>query len=157
MTAVVERLLEHYSEAAQRMRELPFYNTALDVELVGWCRLRGEIEGGVLITPWCLNLLWVPGAQNELPAKGERCILELHDIEYEGVVAQIEPALRFASAALLSQTQALEDQAAARAVAKEVMALLTTSATAADSDAVAPDQPVDPQRRALFRRVLGGQ
>lgn len=118
MTAVVERLLAHYGEADQRMQSLPFYNPALSVELVGWCRLQGETEGGVLITPWCLNLVWLPGSQEGLPARGERCILKLQDNEYEGVVAQIEPELRFASAALLSQTHALEDQAAARAVAK---------------------------------------
>lgn len=163
MSATVERLLAHFRQASERMRELPFYNPALRVELVGWRPFREEIQGGVLITPWCLNLIWIPAAPETLPAKGECCILALNGAEYEGVVAQIAPDLCVASAPLLSETLGLEDQPSAVQVADEVISLLlgpqeadTGRAEVPTETAPTTGQPPDPARRALFRRMLGG-
>ena len=44
----------------ERMTGLPFVNEALRVEMIGLCRWRG-LWLGVLITPWCMNLMLLPG------------------------------------------------------------------------------------------------
>ncbi len=45
---------------AKRMRDLPIVNVALSVQAVGFNRF-GEDWLGVLITPWSMNLLLLPG------------------------------------------------------------------------------------------------
>jgi len=45
----------------ERMTGLPFVNDALRVEAVGLRRWRG-LWIGVLLTPWCMNLMLLPGA-----------------------------------------------------------------------------------------------
>lgn len=152
MEGVASRLLAHYQGAAQRMRELPFFNPALAVELVGWQPLQAETPSGVLITPWCLDLIWVPLNQ-ALPRKGETVCLTLGEDVYEGTLAWIEPDLYYASAPLVSDTRVLVDQTAARALAEEVMALLLASRDAASTGV----QVENPARRALFRRAFGGE
>jgi [NiFe] hydrogenase assembly HybE family chaperone len=47
----------------ERMAGLPFLNEALRVELVGLHRWRG-LWLGVLVTPWFMNLLLLPGDDN---------------------------------------------------------------------------------------------
>jgi [NiFe] hydrogenase assembly HybE family chaperone len=44
----------------ERMAGLPFVNAALRVELIGLRRWQG-LWLGVLLTPWCMNLLLLPG------------------------------------------------------------------------------------------------
>lgn len=46
--------------AQSRMRDFPLSNPALRVELVG-LRAWGDVRVGVLITPWAMNLLLLPG------------------------------------------------------------------------------------------------
>lgn len=53
-------LLEHYRAAASRMATLPVYHRALDVRAVGF-RDYGGRRAGVVITPWFMNLLVLPG------------------------------------------------------------------------------------------------
>ncbi len=150
------QLLAHYRDADDRMQALPFYNPALSVELLVCDGLPAGTTVAVLITPWCLNLIWLAQADQAWPAKGERCLLRLPDGEYEGVVA-VADGLVWGSAALLSDTLALSDQTAARALAEETMRLLKQAAAVTDDNAAAAErQPENPQRRALFRRALGG-
>lgn len=152
MDEVARLLLAHYQGAAQRMRAQPFFNPALAVELVGWQPLQAQAQAGVLITPWCLALVWVPLKQ-ALPRKGETACLILGADEYEGTVAWIEPNLHYASAPLMSDTRGVVDQAAARALAEEVMALLLASREPPPTAV----QVENPARRALFRRALRGE
>lgn len=75
--AVIERysnrlseLAQCYLNADQRMADLPFYNPKLKVELRGFRLWLSEPEGdypvsgigltGILITPWCMNLVFLP-------------------------------------------------------------------------------------------------
>lgn len=60
--------------AATRMAGLPFLNTALRVEALGFRRWNGQWLG-VLVTPWSMNLLLLPYAAAQwtpLPQGGER-------------------------------------------------------------------------------------
>jgi [NiFe] hydrogenase assembly HybE family chaperone len=66
--------LAYASIAATRMAGLPFLNSALRVEAVGFRRWNGQWLG-VLVTPWSMNLLLLPDAAAQwtpLPQGGER-------------------------------------------------------------------------------------
>lgn len=66
-------LLSHYQGAADRMRDLPMFNPALTVAMPGWRTLDHGGEAGALITPWCINLLWVPGSLPCRPRASPAC------------------------------------------------------------------------------------
>ena len=60
-TAVAARVQAAFERVhRERMTGLPFVNDALRVEVVGLRRWRG-LWLGVLVTPWCMNLLLLPG------------------------------------------------------------------------------------------------
>lgn len=144
----------YYRAVAARMAELPVYNPALEVELLGW-RECAEIGGvGVLITPWCMNLFWQPPADAELPGKGERVLLALPSGDYECTLNH-DPSLgRHASASLCSPMQDFASQDAARAMAEEVLQLVFAIP---EPETTKPEPgPAAISRRDLFRRALGG-
>lgn len=145
-----QALLEVYREAAGRMAELPLCNPALEVVLPQWREVAGA-KVGVLITPWCLNLIWL--ADDELPPKGESCTLTLDSGEYQGVVAWHERLGRYGSASLVSDMSIFESQEEVESLAAEIAELIFAVPTP-DSVQVGADVQ-SPQRRALFRRMLG--
>lgn len=146
-------LLQVYRAAAERMVDLPLYNPALEPELYGW-RVVEDVQAGILVAPWCINLLWCPEPDFELPAKGENCVLSLPSGDYEGVVAYSEVVGRYGSASLLSDTLGFQSQDEAESFVDEISALIFACP---EPPAVmdATEKTENPQRRALFRRMLG--
>jgi len=145
----------YYRAVATRMAELPVYNPALGVELLGW-RACGEAGAvGVLITPWCMNLFWQPPAAAELPGKGERVLLALPSGDYECTLHEDASLGRHASASLCSPMQDFSAQAEARAMAEEVLQLVFAE-PAAEPPHEQASGPAPLSRRALLRRALGG-
>ena len=65
MTLTPQSLVDTYRQIAEeRMQDMPFFNTALQVEAVGF-RAWEEHQVGVLITPWFMNLVLIPGPEEE--------------------------------------------------------------------------------------------
>jgi [NiFe] hydrogenase assembly HybE family chaperone len=61
MTGVVEKLESTFNEIAlTRMADVPILNSALRVETVGFREWDGRWIG-VLVTPWMINLVLLPG------------------------------------------------------------------------------------------------
>ncbi|MGF1455715.1 MAG: [NiFe]-hydrogenase assembly chaperone HybE [Alphaproteobacteria bacterium] len=60
------RLLGAYRKAEEAMVGLPVHNGALRVEAVGF-RAFGEGFAGIVITPWCMNLTYVPSDASAPP------------------------------------------------------------------------------------------
>ena len=61
MTASAAQLVRHYQSILDdRMQGLPFVNDALEVEAVGFRDHDGH-SIGVLISPWFMNLVLLPG------------------------------------------------------------------------------------------------
>lgn len=141
----------HYQAAVERMAGLPVFNPALSVSIPAWYRMENGVEAGLVITPWCINFLWLP-VSAELP-KGATCLLSLPSGDYEGIVAQLDDGTRFGSASLVSDTSALNGQAAATELVREMEKLIF----AVPSPEALADQPAMPARRQLFRRLLGSQ
>ncbi|MDX1593910.1 MAG: [NiFe]-hydrogenase assembly chaperone HybE [Gammaproteobacteria bacterium] len=139
----------------ERMAGLPLLNDALEVEVVGFLAWRG-MHLGVLITPWCVNLMALPGPGSDWrpPAEGV-----WREDRFPGMVLQLlgghEPGLgAYAFRSLLSPVIGYDDQGAVRAVAREVLRQLLGEGDAAPA---APDRADHGAAPALSRRrLLGG-
>jgi [NiFe] hydrogenase assembly HybE family chaperone len=70
MSAVVHKLEAVFNDiAATRMAGLPICNEAVRVQAVGFCEWHG-LHVGVLVTPWTMNLVLLPGDGAELKMLG---------------------------------------------------------------------------------------
>lgn len=141
----------HYQAAVERMTGLPLFNPALTVAIPVWHRMENGVEAGLVITPWCINLAWLP-VSAEL-AKGAACLLSLPSGDYEGTVAVLADGTRFGSASLVSDTCVFTSQEEAGELVREMEKLIF----AQPSSEELADQPAMPARRQLFRRLLGSR
>lgn len=131
--------------AATRMRGLPLVNPALQVETLGFARQRAGEDAspgllGVLITPWCMNLIWLADDPAAAPADGE--LLEHHfgGQRLSFIGARDEVFGPYQSCSLFSPMFEFADQQSARDTAAQVLALLR--------------QAPSNERAALNRRAL---
>ncbi|MFW2404800.1 MAG: [NiFe]-hydrogenase assembly chaperone HybE, partial [Gammaproteobacteria bacterium] len=122
MTNEVTQLVERFRIIhAERMADLPLCNPRLEVEAVGFREFE-DLQLGVLITPWFMNLVllsgedawadWPQGSKSEwtLPAGTEEFTTG-HDDEIP----------TYLTAVLFRTVQDFADQDMARAVAERVM------------------------------------
>ncbi|PPE70081.1 [NiFe]-hydrogenase assembly chaperone HybE [Caldimonas thermodepolymerans] len=140
-------LVQAYGRIARtRMAGLPMCHPGLGVEAVGFHHrtLDGGEAGwlGVLVTPWCMNLVWRPDDPACVAAPGRERTHRLGEADYGFIGAQEDGMGRFEACSLFSPMFEFEDMAAARAVAGEVMRLLQAR------EAAVPEQPA--RRRFLF-------
>jgi [NiFe] hydrogenase assembly HybE family chaperone len=157
MQSILATLEAVYRDTVQvRMQELPVYNPALRVEARGF-KVRDGHCSGVLITPWCMNLLllpvggdsWAgltPGAQVEVafPSGTYRLTLSLP--------AGTAPHL---SLTLFTTVLDFADQETAQQVADEVLKRLYQAEAAGESaDPVSAELDRAGFRRPLSRREL---
>lgn len=157
------------------MRDLDFVNRALEVDIAGFRRYRGDWVGAV-ISPWFVNLYVLPGGGElwrDLGA-GERVKLPFPVGELE-FIADYEPTAEIPAALycpLLAPVTALKSQEEALRMAMDALETLFTPAAVAPTPAdalapatpeaapkaAAPDEPTAssvPSRRAFFRRIAG--
>lgn len=130
-----------------RMQDLPFLHPALQVEAVGF---EAACEGalGVLITPWFMNLIWLPfdGAQTVEPGANRVRELGGERLEFIGALETLFGAYEMCS--LFSPMSEFADQAAARETAVEVLRFLRRTLPK-------PDVPAVPSRRAFLTGRFG--
>lgn len=105
-----------------RMRDVPILNAALRVETVDFQPLADGCVG-VLITPWFMNLVWLPSVERgaDMP---DSPLLALPSGEYECQPNHAPTVGRFYTCSLFSPVLQFEDQAAAVLTAQEVMKLM---------------------------------
>ena len=134
--------------ATTRMRGVPVLNAALSVQAVGFgpdplltAATAAPTMLGVLVTPWCMNLLRLPlqpvdsatdAAAAGLLAPRVAAVRRYgaHALDFLGAH---EPALgAYEQASLFSPMFAFADQPAAVATAREVMRLIRAAVTAGD-------------------------
>jgi len=120
---------------SERMQGLPVLNPALEVEAVGF---RGHDDGclGVLITPWFMNLMLLPGEGDDwrgIPA-GSVQVHRFPSGTYEFIVGEETEIGHYQLCSLFSPVFEFADQAAAVATAEAALdALLDAAAVTADS------------------------
>lgn len=152
MTTRAPRLVIAFEQIARtRMAGVPVLNAALAVEAVGF-ESQTDAAGehgvlGVLVTPWFMNLIWLPAdaadPANEPQRVGETRLHVLGDQRFEFIGAH-EPSIgAYALCSLFSPMFEFVDQAAARATAQAVL-------TALREVPAAPAVPEPPPPRRAF-------
>ncbi len=163
MNYSIDRLVDSYRRiGAQRMQGLPIFNPHLNVEAVGFTPWQGRLLG-VLITPWFINLVLLPDAQDDWSelASGTAEVWELPAGEYEFTVTADDAIGVHQSLSLFTTVIDFPDQQTARAVAQEIMERILTSDVQPETKRVKSlnelptrvlDKPVS--RRDLLRRFF---
>lgn len=161
MNPASESLVTAYRRiAAERMAGIPFANDSLTVDGVGFRDVEGR-SVGVLITPWCMNLVVLREPSDEPGPEDceEKRTFRFPAGEFEFVNARIEDVPAHHALALFTSVEDFPDMATARAVAAEVLRRILepdaedapAERSQAGEDALAA-RPVS--RRTLLRRTL---
>lgn len=139
---------------AERMADLPFLNPALGVEAIGFRRVDGDWLGAV-ITPWCLQLLLLPGGGTlwqDISAGCRRTVtLPVGALEFIADAGEAAlPVLQYCP--LIAPVQHIPDAATARSAARDALDTVLAPLPVTPQEAPAPPQPaVDGGRRAFLR------
>lgn len=138
--------------ARTRMAGLPTVHPALRVEAVDFAP-HAAPDGeagllGVLVTPWCMNLVWLPATPHEGNAVirsgvAREFVLAGARYAFLGAHEALQGLGGFEACSLFSPMQDFADHAGARAVATEALRVLRQQAEAA---------PAAPARRAFLLR-----
>jgi [NiFe] hydrogenase assembly HybE family chaperone len=132
---------------------LPLYNAALEIEAVGFKRRDGRLCG-VLLTPWCMNLLLLPEESDEwqkLPA-GKTVEVKFPSSIHSCLLSAPEGIVPHLSLPLFTTVQDFTDHDTARRVALETLRLLYLDATDKRRATQEPNKP----RQTMNRRDLLG-
>lgn len=131
-----------------RMHGLPVVNDRLAVELIG-LREVDDHRLGVLLTPWFMNLLLLPGDDGWSDLEqGARVNIDYPSGPVEYLVTHDEELGTYLTAVLFGSVTDFSDQATARAVARETLRRLF--------EAPERDAGSDDGRRRMSRRSLFG-
>lgn len=140
---------------ATRMAGLPIVNPALRVEVVNFIPWEAGWLG-VLVTPWCMNLLWMPGQQTTpLGQPGTKVNWRFPTTTCEFVVCQEAALGTYLSCSLFSPMAAFANQEDACITATAILNALRQSPTARPEDADRPPEPIPAQRGWSRRALLG--
>lgn len=128
------------------MSDLPFINPALSVNTIGFA-LYEEDWLGVLVTPWTLSLLLLPGPDHEWQTHqvGDKLGLKYGDADYTFMLNEHELLGQYLSCSLSSPVGHLATQAIAEQLAKDVRRLIV---------AIPVQNVENPPRRELFSNLL---
>ena len=153
---------------ATAMRDVPVCNDALAVEAVGLAPWRhGWL--GILITPWFINLVYLPGPEPGADwdgfQPGDKAVYAFPAGRFDFVKAEVEGLGRLQSCSLFSPVQEFADQATARLTAQEALKALNDADNVEDLDGtplLAEEPQSDsrrPRREGMTRRgfLRGGK
>ena len=124
---LVAVLQEHFEEIrSTHMRGLPILNPRMAVEVVA-VRDFGEHRICVLITPWFMNLVMLPGNEEwSAVEQGESVSIKLPREALDFMVSHDDAIGTFLSVVLFRTVTDFPDQKTAREVARQVMHELFT-------------------------------
>lgn len=127
MTASAAQLVRHYQTILDnRMQGLPFVNDALEVEAVGF-RDYDEHSIGVLISPWFMNLVLLPGTGDwSACEQGSISRLEFPGEAIDFNVCHDEELGTYLTAVLFRTVADFPEQQTAIEVAEQIMERLFT-------------------------------
>lgn len=136
----VETLLSAYRDIVQpRMRSLPMFNEALQVEAVDF-QLHQDRPCGVIITPWFMNLVLLPAETDDWTAlaPGESHKVTFPAGDYECTASIVEGLGTHLALPLFTTVKDFTDQETAVLIARDILQRLRGN----------HDQPVDGARAA---------
>jgi len=123
MFPAVDKLLTAYRDKVEpRMCGLPMYNMALRVEAVGFGLHEGR-PCGVLVTPWCMNLIVLAGADDDWSGltSGDSVKVSFPAGDYAFTLSVPEGIEAHLSLPLFTTVQDITDQDMACEIAGEVL------------------------------------
>lgn len=150
--AWIERLEQTFQAIErERMQGVPILNANLQVKAIGFKRWQ-DYRLGILLTPWFMNIVLLPEAQDwQVGAKHN---IALPSGEYECIVGHENTLGFYLSCSLFSPVLEFENQAAAEATAEiALLHLLKQEAAPEPAKAEAP-KAINPEpltRRALLQ------
>ncbi len=167
------RLTAHFDELHKRaMADLPASNPALSVACVGF-RRWGDSAFGIVVAPWTMNVVLAPLPPDGAPLIGP--VGAAHPIALpcglvEFRVADLNGVGLVHMRVLVSEMDQFADQQSAETEARATLGQLLNEneppaaapMAAVESEPLeapaktAKDKPVEMDRRAFFRRALGG-
>ncbi|NBC32768.1 MAG: [NiFe]-hydrogenase assembly chaperone HybE [Alphaproteobacteria bacterium] len=160
MTADAEKrvaaLAAAFRQVDAEMRALPVYNPALAVEAVGFGPYGDDVVG-VLITPWFMSLIALPGDPQAAATEplGEKTVLSFPSGDYAFQAGEVGEGLRYRSCHLFSPIPQFADQQTAREAAEGALEALF--ATPPEDAPSAPESAKpEPEKRGR-RALLGGR
>jgi [NiFe] hydrogenase assembly HybE family chaperone len=139
-----------------RMMGLPILNPGLTVEAVGFRPWDGGWLG-VVITPWFMSLLWVPGSNESLPGQiGDKTIRGLPAGSCEFTLCREAEFGEYLSCSLFSPMTAFTEQDKARHMALEIIDALFQKPAEDESPANGFMENAPPARVLTRRDLLRG-
>lgn len=126
MAEETERLVAGFRRIqAEQMHDFALLNPRLCVEAVGFREWQDRLVG-MLIAPWFISLILLPGEDDDWRAfrVGSKLVHDFPSGSYEFIVCDERTIGRFQSCSLFSPATEFADQAAAVAMAHEFMRLL---------------------------------
>lgn len=132
-----------------RMRGMPFLHPALRVEAVAFEAVE-DGAFGILITPWFMNLIWLPFDDAAALPVGATRVRQCGGERLEFIGAREASFGAYEMCSLFSPMSAFADQEAARETAGEVLRLLRLPPPQ-------PDVPRAPSRRAFLTGRFGSK
>lgn len=118
------QLLEAYGAVDARMRELPVYNAKLDIQVIGLQHWEDSLLC-ILVTPWCMNILLLPGAGVRTPMEGTSRDIDFPSGKYSFTSGQVAGVGPLQSCSLFSPMEQFDDPEVARDVARHAIEALT--------------------------------
>lgn len=167
LEAITGRLVADFREIwHSKMRDVPVVNKLLSVEAVGFRIIDGR-PLGVLISPWFMNLIQLPGGEDDWSGlvPGHKEIITFPSGAYEFIHNVREMTGGYKACSLFSPMGDFSTQMQAQEVARAIMVALFDEANRGESDrtadirasreaALVPPELADaPSRRAF---ITGG-
>ncbi len=143
-----EPLVVAYEAVSPRMEGLPVYNPALRVEAIGFRDFDGG-RLGVVVTPWFMNLVFVPRAGGPALRVREKGVRQLPGGARELIGGRLDGVGPIESCPLFSPMAEFESPERARRTAEALLARVWTPPVAA--------APGTPSAARLSRRELLGR
>jgi [NiFe] hydrogenase assembly HybE family chaperone len=149
--AALQALFVHI--AATRMRDVPILNAALRVQALGFEPVAAGSAGvGVLLTPWFMNLVWLPvdGGPADATQPGHTRQRHVGGEVFPFIGAHEAGFGHYEMCSLFSPMFDFADHDSARATAQAVLGELRRTST------LPPRQPDRSRRALLFGREAAG-
>lgn len=140
----------------ERMADLPLLNPALRVEAVGFERRgdRGEEWRGVLVTPWCIDLLLLPAVEDwPIPATHDRAFRQYAAGQFAFLPNHEEGLGNYLVCPLIHDMKPYVDHETAVMTARACLFALDLAPL---PSAPEPDAPRSPARRKFLLRKTTG-
>jgi [NiFe] hydrogenase assembly HybE family chaperone len=161
MNDAVRQLVSLYRRVSEeKMQGLPVFNERLSVEAVGFREWEGHLLG-VVIAPWFMNLVIVPGGESaaEQAGHGSRSEWEFPAGRYAFHATDLDGAPLHLTTPLFAAVTDFPDQATARSVAEAVLEGLFSGEAARNPERIRKgggDVLLDAtmSRRSLLRRAM---